>query len=264
MEIAVNARGRRVESCERPQLGDGDGLILLVGHPLMAKGVVVSAVGPTYWTAPQTEAVVARPIRAARRAFWPLDAVISGMRMIQWPRCLALCAIEELHSALGNELIVFADATDAMLVNCQPRGVRRSSRQCSCLHMDTPSSSSSSSSVLVSGECSSYPTCYASLYGQLAPTHAQACAARRRQGLSHACYVNSGSYIASSAALLPRLRALVARRAQRSARRPWTTRRPSTATFCSRRLLPRAPLLPLAPPLAPTAQHRHQSSPPST
>ena len=67
-------RSRRVVlNLEKIDTGDGDnGLILLVGHPLMAKGVVVSAVWADYIDIQhlQSEAVAARPIRgAARRAF---------------------------------------------------------------------------------------------------------------------------------------------------------------------------------------------------
>lgn len=110
-----------------------------------------------------------------------------------------LNAVTALHEGVGGTpTIVFADATDTVLLNSPSAWLESQEVQ-----------PSGSSDVLVSGECASYPTCYASLYDRHAPVHVQACASRRRAGLSRACFVNSGSYLGKSSSLLQWLRAVV-------------------------------------------------------
>ena len=91
--------------------------------------------------------------------------------------------------------IVFADALDTLLVN-PPRSLPPAQ----------------ASSVLVAGECSSFPRCYRELYAMRAPRgHVAACAARRREGRFVACYANSGAFAGRSEALLRLLPALTQR-----------------------------------------------------
>lgn len=127
-----------------------------------------------------------------------------------------LRAVSTLHEALEpSTLIVFADASDSMLVNT-PSTWRSSIDDGYVADVTTSVGGRESprghrrSAVLVSGECSSYPTCYASLYARIAPNHVAECAMRRRRGLSRACYVNSGTFMASSRALLEWLPAVTA------------------------------------------------------
>ena len=129
-------------------------------------------------------------------AFHRVPLVLSGFgmnwtdttRRLNW----TLRAVRLLHGSAafsrdGRQVhIIFADATDTLLIN-DPHVPGR--------HPVPPGR------VLVSGECSMFPQCYRDLYARFKPEHLAVCDEHRRAGRFAACYPNAGSFEGDAATL---------------------------------------------------------------
>lgn len=137
-----------------------------------------------------------------------LPLVVAGLGLPGWSwhlgsggnvqkLAIARRALRVLHLLAPNVPVIFADATDTMILN--PPTASNSGWAASLQWLRA------SGGVLVSAECNSYPRCYRRLYARLAEH--QACLRAWS-----ACYPNSGLYAGGSAGALLRLLQLTLRK----------------------------------------------------